>query len=151
MTKKEFKATLEKSGTRVQLPIPFDPHAVWGSKPRHHVTGTVNGIPVRGALVSAGTAHFLTLGAAWRRDCGLDAGAAVDVVLGAEGPQISQLSPDVAAALAAAPDAQAFFDGLATFYRKAYVKWIAGARKPEARQARIAEMIALLQAGRKER
>lgn len=151
MTKQTFRATVVKSGTRVQVPIPFDPDAVWGRKQRHHVTGTINGVPVRGALVSTGEAHFLTLGAAWRRDCGIEAGTQVTVALSAEGPQIDQLSPDVAAALAAAPDAQAFFGGLATFYRKAYIKWIAGARKPEVRQARIAALIELLQAGRKQR
>ena len=46
------------------------------------------------------------------------------------------LPPDVAEALEAEPDAQAFFESLATFYRKAYLKWIEGAaRRPEIRAA----------------
>jgi len=151
MTRQSFRSTLITSGTRVQIVIPFDPDAVWGKKPRHHVTGTINGFPVRGALVSDGAETALTLGAAWRRDCHLDVGAEVDVALMAEGPQIDQLSADVAAALAAAPDAREFFEGLATFYRKGYINWIEGAKRPATRQARIVQTIELLQAGRKQK
>jgi uncharacterized protein YdeI (YjbR/CyaY-like superfamily) len=73
------------------------------------------------------------------------------VVLSPEGPQSEDLDADIAAALAAEPEAQAFFAALATFYRKGYLKWVAGARRPEARAARIAELVMLLKAGRKSR
>jgi len=74
------------------------------------------------------------------------------VVLEPEGPQREQLAPDVAAALEAAPEAAAFFDSLAQFYTRAYLRWIdATKRRPELRAARIAEMIELLKAGHKQR
>jgi uncharacterized protein YdeI (YjbR/CyaY-like superfamily) len=58
----------------------------------------------------------------------------------------------VAAALDAAPQAAAFFDSLAQFYRRAYLRWIdATKRRPDLRAARIAEMVELLQAGHKQR
>ena len=39
-----------------------------------------------------------------------------------------------------------------TFYRKAYLRWIDGTkRRPDVRARRIAEMVELLEAGRKER
>jgi uncharacterized protein YdeI (YjbR/CyaY-like superfamily) len=73
-------------------------------------------------------------------------------VLYPEGPQRANLAPDVAAALDTAPDAAAFFDSLAQFYRRGYLRWIdATKRSPEKRAARIAEMIELLKAGIKER
>jgi uncharacterized protein YdeI (YjbR/CyaY-like superfamily) len=54
------------------------------------------------------------------------------------------------AALAAEPDAATFFDSLATFYRKNYLRWIdATKRSPEARAERIAELVDLMKAGRK--
>jgi hypothetical protein len=136
---------------RTFIAIPFNPNEVWGVKQRHHITGTVNGYGVRGSLGSDGKQYFLPLGAAWRRGCGLDAGDAVDVVLSPEGPQSESLSTDVAEALDAEPQAKAFFESLATFYRNTYIKWIESAKRPETRTARIKEMIGLLKAGKKQK
>jgi len=151
LTTQNFKAVVSKEGSRVFIPLPFNPNDVWGVKGRHHIRGTVNGLGVRGSLGSDGTQFFLLLGAAWRRDCGIEAGTQVDVVLSPEGPQSESLSPDVAAALDAEPQAKAFFESLATFYRNAYIKWIESAKRPETRSARIHEMIELLKAGKKQK
>ena len=151
MSTQRFTTTIAKSGTRTYLVIPFDPDEIWGVKQRHYVTGSINGFPVRGSVGSDGSQFFLPLGAAWRRDNGLDAGASVEVVLDAEGPQSATLAPDVVAALDAEPDAKLFFDSLATFYRNNYMRWIESAKRPETRKARIAEMVSLLKAGKKQR
>lgn len=151
MTKQRFKATVSKTGSRVALPIPFDPNQVWGVKQRHHITGTINGYGVRGSLGSDGTHYFLPLGAAWRRGSGVDAGTEVEVVLAPEGPQADALPEDVLAALEAEPQAKAFFESLATFYRNGYMRWIEGAKRAETRSARIAEMLNLLKQGKKQR
>lgn len=151
MNTQHFKTVIDKSGTRVFLPIPFHPNEVWGVKQRHHITGTVNGHGVRGSLGSDGTQYFLPLGAAWRRGCGIEAGTKVEVILSPEGPQSASLSPDVIGALDAEPQARAFFESLATFYRNTYIKWIESAKRPETRVARIQEMIQLLKAGRKQK
>jgi hypothetical protein len=134
------------------IPVPFDPNAVWGPKTRHLVGGTVDGTRIRGSVDAVGDGYGLTLGPAWLRDCGVGIGRTVAVSLTPEGPQRDDLAPDVAAALDANPEAGAFFDSLAQFYRKAYLRWIeATKRRPEQRPARIAEMIRLLAEGRKER
>jgi uncharacterized protein YdeI (YjbR/CyaY-like superfamily) len=74
------------------------------------------------------------------------------VSLEPEGPQRADLAPDVAAALDASPAAAAFFDSLAQFYRRAYLRWIdATKRRPDQRPVRIAEVIRLLEAGERER
>ncbi|TMR19279.1 hypothetical protein ETD85_53030 [Nonomuraea zeae] len=91
------------------------------------------------------------LGPAWLR-CGLEPGAQVSVVLKPEGPQRADLAEDVAEALEASPAAGAFFDSLAQFYRRGYLRWIdATKRRPEVRAQRIAEMVRLLEAGVKQR
>jgi hypothetical protein len=149
LTTKRFIAVIAKSGTRTFIPIPFNPNEAWGVKQRHHITGTVNGYGVRGSLGSDGKQYFLPLGAAWRRGCGLEAGDKVEVVLTPEGPQSEGLSPDVASALDAEPQAKAFFESLATFYRNTYIKWIESAKRPETRTARIKEMMELLKAGKR--
>ncbi|MGO9672291.1 MAG: YdeI/OmpD-associated family protein [Streptosporangiaceae bacterium] len=88
----------------------------------------------------------------WMRDTGVAVGDEVIVELEPEGPQRGDLAADIASALAASPAAAAFFDTLAQFYRKAYLRWIdATTRRPELRAARIAEVVQLLAAGIKER
>ncbi len=151
MSTQHFKTTIAKAGTRTFIALPFHPNEVWGVKKRHHITGTVNGHKVRGSLGSDGKQYFLPLGAAWRRDNGLDAGDAVDVTLFPEGPQSEALAADVADALDAEPQAKAFFESLATFYRNTYIKWIESAKRPETRAVRIKEMIELLKANKKQR
>ena len=151
MTTQTFKTVVRKSGSRVFIPIPFNPNDVWGVKQRHHVTGMVSGHGVRGSLGSDGKQYFLPIGAAWRRGCGLEVGTTVTVVLSPEGPQTESLASDVNSALDAEPKAKAFFESLATFYRNAYIKWIEGAKRPETRSARLKEMIELLKAGRKQK
>jgi hypothetical protein len=146
-----FTAAIEKSGAKYRIFLPFDPNTVWEAKARHHITGTIQQHKVRGPLAAEGHRYYLALGAAWRRDNGLDAGDRVEVVLAPEGPQAGTLAADIAGALAAQPEAKAFFDSLATFYRSNYIRWVEGARRPETRATRIQELLALLQAGKKQR
>ncbi|MGH9191662.1 MAG: YdeI/OmpD-associated family protein [Acidimicrobiales bacterium] len=143
--------TVDRQG-RTHVPVPFDPDGVWGTKPRHHVTGSLAGIELRGVIEEVDGGRVLVLGPAWGRDCGPPDGGTVEVLLAPEGPQRSDLAPDVAAALDASPAAGAFFDSLAQFYRNAFLRWIdATKRRPEQRPVRIAEMIRLLEQGKKQR
>jgi hypothetical protein len=137
---------------RVIVPVPIDPDDVWGRKDRHHVAGTINGHGFRAVIERVGDGYGISVGPAWRRDCGLEVGVRVDVVVVPEGPQRAELAPDVAAALDAEPDAGAFFDSLAQFYRKGYLRWIdATKRSPALRAQRIAEMVRLFKKGVKQR
>jgi len=137
---------------RVFVPLPFDPDEVWGVKPVHHVNGSIGGCTVRGPVQPFGDDRGIALGPAWRRDRGIGPGDTVDVVLVPEGPQRGDLAADFAAALDANPAAGAFFDGLAQFYRRAYLTWLDGAkRRPEVRAQRIVEVVALLADGVKAR
>ena len=151
MTTQRFKTMVAKEGSRIYIAIPFNPNQVWGVKQRHHITGTVNGCAVRGSLGSDGSQYFLPLGAVWRRDNRVEVGAEVEVMLAPEGPQADTLASDIVAALESEAEARAFFESLATFYRNGYVRWIEGAKRSETRSARIAEMLNLLKAGKKQR
>ena len=153
MTRQRFTATVADAGRgRVRIPVPFHPDTVWGVKPRHHIHGTVNGMSMRAVVEPAGDGFGFTLGPAWLRCCGLAAGDPATVDIAPEGPQRDDLADDIATALEASPQAAAFFDSLAQFYRRAYLRWIdATKRRPDQRPHRIAEMIALLEAGQKER
>jgi hypothetical protein len=125
---------------------------VGGKKPRHRVAGTIDGELVRVVIAQADKARGLKITPMWRRDTGLEPGTRVNVVISPEGPQKADLAPDILAALAKAPRAAAFFDDLAQFYRKGYLRWIdATKNKPEERTRRIVEVVKLLKAGVKER
>jgi hypothetical protein len=137
---------------RATVPVPFDPDDAWGAKPRHHVAGTIGDCDMRGVIDKAPSGHVIVLGPAWTRDRHLTDGAAVDVAIHPEGPQRGDLAPDIAAALDASPEAGAFFDSLAQFYRNAYLRWIdATKRRPDQRPVRIAEVIRLLEDHQKQR
>ena len=86
------------------------------------------------------------------RGAGIEVGSDTLVELAPEGPQRGDLADDISAALHANPAAAAFFDILAQFYRKGYLRYIdATTRRPDLRAARIAEVVSLLAAGIKER
>ncbi len=149
---RSFRAKIEGTENgRAYLVLPFDPERSWGLKARYHIRGTINGRDVRGALEQFSRGYLLPLGPAYRRGADLHPGDLVNVMLAPEGPQAGTLAPDIAAALDAEPEAGRFFDGLATFYRKNYLRWIdATKRSPEVRAQRIAELVALMKAGQKE-
>jgi len=140
------------TGGGAMIVIPFDPDEAWGTKAVHHVNGTLNGGRVRLTLTPGGGGWAFTLSPARARDLGALVGDQVLVELTPEGPQRGDLAEDIAAAFAANPAAGAFFDTLAQFYRKAYLRYIdATTRRPDVRAARIAEVVELLAAGVKER
>lgn len=147
-----FTATVVADGRRVVVPVPFDPDTAWGPKPVHRVGGTVDGKRVRGVLEAVGDRAALVLGPAWRRDHGVGPGDEVSVMLVPEGPQRDDLAPDLQEAFEADPAAGAFFDGLAQFYRRAYLRYLDGTkRRPDERRRRVAEVVGLCRAGVKER
>jgi hypothetical protein len=148
-----YRATVAlDSRKRLYLPFPFDPDAEWGKKPRHHVHARMGPVETRGALQKFDGAWGLRFNPLSRAACELAAGDTVDVQIWPEGPQVDDQAPDVMVALAADPAARAAFEGLATFYRKGWLRWIdATTRRPEERKRRIAEMVSLVKAGAKER
>lgn len=138
-------------GSAILVPLPFDPDDTWGARPRHHVTGRVGAHKVRGVLAPHAGGHALKLGPAWTGDHPVSPGDTVEVTLAPEGPQRATLDADLAAALAAEPEAAASFDGLAQFYRKLYLAWVGGTKsRPDERARRIAEAVRLLKAGVKQ-
>ncbi len=147
--RKRFRATIDGAEKgRVYVTLPFDPADVWGPRTTYHVTGAINDVGVRGALVPSASGYFLPLGPAWRKGAGVAPGDKAQVELGPEGPQRDDLAPDLAAALDADSAAADAFDSLATFYRKNILRWIdATKRRPEVRAERIADVVRKLKAG----
>jgi hypothetical protein len=153
MGKQQFSVVVDAGpGGSGVIHLPFDPDQVWGAKAEHPVTGTAGGRRLRCRVTRADTGWVMTIQPMWMRDASIAAGQEVTVELEPEGPQRADLAEDIAAALAAEPAAAAFFDTLAQFYRKAYLRWIdATTRRPEVRAQRIDQVVGLLAAGIKQR
>jgi hypothetical protein len=153
MRRQRFRAVITAGPDgRAVIAVPFSPDETWGAKAEHPVGGTIDGRRVRGRLLPGASGWALPVNPARMCDTGMAIGDEVSVELEPEGPQRGDLADDIAAALAANPAAAAFFDTLAQFYRKAYLRWIdATTRRPDVRAARIAEVVDLLAAGIKER
>lgn len=146
-----FEAIIQKAGSKAFITLPFDPNHVWGAKERHYVHGVVNGLRLRATLQEQDDAFVISVGAAYRRDSGLDFGDTVTVHIEPEGPQLYTMADDIVAALTSDTDALHFFQALATHYRKNYVNWIEDAKRPETRTKRVEEMVALLKQGKQKK
>jgi Bacteriocin-protection, YdeI or OmpD-Associated/Domain of unknown function (DUF1905) len=153
MGSQRFRAVIAAGpGDSAVITMPFDPDAAWGAKANHPVGGAIDGCRIRARLLPADGGWVLPLAPKRLLGLGVAIGGEVTVELSPEGPQRADLADDIAAALAASPEAGAFFDTLAQFYRKAYLRWVdATSRRPDVRAARIAEVVDLLEAGIKER
>jgi hypothetical protein len=149
---RSFRGQAARTATGgVIIPLPFDPAEAWGRRDRYHVTGTVDGVGFRTTLVHHSTWQ-IALGPKSPSSRGVHDGKLVTVAMWPEGPQLEEMATDIAEALAARPQAQVAFEGLASFYRKGWLRWInATKRRPEVRGARIAEMVKLVGSGHKER
>lgn len=149
MSKQSFMTTITLAGAGAYIAIPFDPDEVWGKKEHHYVSGSIDDRPFRGCLDAQESRCVLPIGPAWLRDNEVGTGASVEVILGPDGHQIATISPDIAEALIAEPEARACFEAVAPFYRNNYIRWIESAKRPETRRARIAETVKSLKAGKK--
>ena len=148
MTVQRFESNVVRKKTKAYVPVPFDPNDVWGWKVRHYVKGAVDGCSIRGLLRTEADGYILPLGAAWLRDNVIRNAPTVDVVLEPDGPQSETLAADITDALSSSPEAETFFQSVAPFYRKNFLRWIDQAKRPETRTARIAEMVKMLEVGK---
>lgn len=83
---KQFNAIVQQEGAFTFVPIPFSPREVWEAKPPYRVTGTINGLAVRGTLGALGSDYFLRLSKVWLRETGIGPGSSVTVSLSLVGP-----------------------------------------------------------------
>jgi hypothetical protein len=150
---RRFSATIEgASGGGVYVTVPFDVEREYGKK-RVPILAHIDGEPYRGTLVRMGSEHHLLL---IRKDIrakiGKDVGAEVGVTLEEDtAPRVVEVPPDLESALAAEPDAAAFFGELAFTHQREYVQWLAEAKRDQTRVARIEKIVEALKAGRRER
>jgi hypothetical protein len=126
--------------------VPPDVASALGGLRQMRVVGTVNGVPYQSSTMPyGGRGLFLGVHKATREAAGVLPGVRVEVVISRDDrPRVVEIPPELAAALAANPAAQAAFDRLSFTNRKEIATSVAEAKRPETRERRLAAAMARL-------
>ncbi|MGH6966866.1 MAG: YdeI/OmpD-associated family protein [Phenylobacterium sp.] len=137
------------AGTTAGIVVPEKTVAALGAGKKPAVKVTLNGFTYRSSIASMGGKFMIGVSNAVRAESGLKGGDTVEVVLELDTePRVIDVPPDLAAALAAEPAAQAFFDKLSYSNKRRHVEPIADAKTPETRARRIEKSVAGFKAGK---
>ena len=145
-----FRGTVESSGkttTGIEVPDPIVAQLGGGKRPK--VSVTINGKTYRSSVAPTGGRYLVGVSAANRELTGVAAGDVVDITLALDdAPRQVDVPEDLAAALAAAPKAKRFFEGLSFSQQRWFVDPINDAKTEATRQRRIDKAIERLASGR---
>ncbi len=149
MATHRFETVLQAEDGGVFLEVPLDVPAIFG-KARAPVRGTINGHPFRSTIAVYGGRSYLPVRRDLRDAAGVAAGDAVVIELEADDqPRTVDPPPDLAAALAADPEAGAAFEGLSFTHQREYAEWVAEAKREATRRRRVEQAVQMLRDGRR--
>jgi hypothetical protein len=135
--RKSFETTIVRNGSMCFVPVPFDPKPVFG-KARAPVRVTLNGYTYRSTIASMGDGPCVPLRRSHREAAGLEGGETLQVTLELDvQPREVALPADLAAALAASPEAREGWLALSYTHQREHVEAIEDAKRPETRFRRI--------------
>jgi hypothetical protein len=146
----QFTAQLQPRGPAAAVVLDEDQVATVGEgAKRFPVVATVNGYTWRTSVARMGGEFLLGLNREVREGAGAQAGDEVEVRLELDAaPREVEVPEALAAALAADPQAQASFEGMAFTHRKEYARWITEAKREETRQRRVQQAVEMIRAGK---
>jgi antitoxin component of MazEF toxin-antitoxin module len=145
-----FTTTIFLDGNNTGIEVPPDLVEQLGGGKRPAVQVTVAGFTYRSTVAPMGGKFLIPLSAARRQEAGVKGGDKVEVELVLDtAPREVELPADLAAALAAEPNAKAFFDTLSYSNKLRHVLSITDAKTEATRQKRVAKVMEMLIAGKK--
>jgi uncharacterized protein YdeI (YjbR/CyaY-like superfamily) len=110
----------------------------------------INGVELRTTIAVYGGRSLIGLRREIREAAHINLGETIELAVELDtSARVVELPEDLAAVLAADPDASRVFEGLSFTNRKEYVGWVLQARTPATRQRRIADTPELLKSGRR--
>lgn len=138
-----FTTELEATGgTTTGFVVPDEVVESLGAGRRPKVVATVDGHSWRTSIASMGGRYLLGASAAVREAAGLAAGATYDVMVVVDtAPRTVEVPDDLAAALAAAPDAAAAWAASSFSLQRQHAESVLAAKKPETRERRVASVV----------
>lgn len=99
-------------------------------------------------LARMGGENLIGLSKVVRAEADVEIGQSYDVEISADlAVRAVEVPDDLAAALAADPEAAAAFEKLAASHRKEYVRWVSDAKREQTRAERIARTVERVRAG----
>jgi len=138
-----------EAGERPMVELPFDVAATFGSA-RPKVKVTVNGVELRTTVAVYGGRSYVGFRQEIRAAAGIAIGDEIRVTIEPDTePREVDLPADLRKALATDRLAGKAFDALAFTHKREYAAWIAGAKKQDTRDRRVAKTLAMLKAGTK--
>jgi hypothetical protein len=149
MKKHPWTAKLEAmgpGGAWTCLRIPLDVPALFKTRARVSVRGSINGFPFRTSIFPMGDGcFFMMVNKAMQKGAAVKAGDRVRVVLEKDdAPRTVSVPRDLQKALRDHPEAGAAFKAMCYSHRKEYVDWITGAKQRETRERRIQKAILMI-------
>ena len=145
-----FATTVAMSGNKTGIQVPVEAIERLGAGRRPPVLVDVNGFEYRSTVAVMGGKYMIGISAAVREASGLRGGDPIRVTLSlAESPREVDVPSDFAEALAADPEAAAFFAGLSNSLQRYHVDLINTAKATDTRRRRVEKAIALFREGRK--
>ena len=152
MTVHRFTATPEaagRTGNMASVELPDEVVEALGTK-RAPVQVTVNGFTFSTTTAVMGGKNLIGFNTANKKAAGVEAGVPVEVVVEADtAPRVVEVPAELAAAFGTHKAAEATWASLAYSHQREYAEWIAGAKKAETRERRVAQAIEKLDAGAK--
>ena len=138
-----FHATIRLDGkTATGIEVPPDVLDGLGGGKRPKVTVTINGFSYPSTVGSMGGRSLIPVSADVRAKAGVAAGDDVEIeVVPDTAPRSVAVPGDLAAALAAQPEARTTFDALSVSNQRRHVLAVEQAKTAETRQRRIAKVL----------
>jgi hypothetical protein len=149
---KTFTVQLERvQKTATMFRVPFDLEEAFGRK-RPPVKVTIRGHTWRTTPGVYGGVGHIVVNRAVKAATGVDAGDRVRVRMELDGEARTVAVPkDLAAALAADPEAAKAFAAMSFTHRREYADWVEEAKRPETRVRRIAATVTRVLEGKPQR
>jgi hypothetical protein len=146
----KFRAGLEATGKNTAgFEVPADVVDGLGGGGHPKVVVRLKGYEFRTSIAKMGGRYLLGVSAERRAEAGVAPGDVFDVEVELDtAERVIEVPDDLAAALAAEPEAKAFFDSLSYSKQSWHVLQVAGAKKAETREKRVAASVAMLREGR---
>ena len=145
----KFHTTIKQDGNNTGIEVPEEIVAQLGAGKRPPVRVTLNGYTYRNTVAVMGGKYMISVSKDVREKSGVKGGDTLEVELELDtSPREVELAPDFAAALAADPAAQQFFDKLSPSKKGWHVYQVEGAKTPETRQRRIEKSVAMCREGK---
>jgi hypothetical protein len=144
----EFDAPVEAArGGGAYVRLPEAAMEALGSRGRVPVVASFDGVPYRGSTMPMGDGtSCVGILKSIRQQLGVGVGDTVHVTVERDtSERVVEPTPDLAEAFT--PEAAAAFERLAPSHRRAYVRWIEEAKRPETRARRVAESVSRLASG----